>query len=189
MAAGTHPVRCQDWGAIERNGSYFNHWWGYTEYASGKFGWINAVNASGGVNDGGFGGGVLKCGTSPIPTYGYAPNSIALSAKCTISTNYDSATNTYRPKVTITNTGGKSFTQTIRMLRYEDFVARGVTTEVEDGVSMSYGSLAPRASATHSFPSSLYLKEWPSSVYGVQWRVVDTNNSPNYTCLSAHETR
>jgi hypothetical protein len=63
LHAGTNWVVCQRVGARVRSGPYFNNNWAWTLADDLKWGWVNAVYASGGDNDGPFGGGVPPCGT------------------------------------------------------------------------------------------------------------------------------
>jgi hypothetical protein len=74
---GTNYVLCQQVGGRVTTGKYFNNNWAWTRADNGKDGWVNAVWASGGDNDGPFGGGVPNCngahgappgGASPGPT-------------------------------------------------------------------------------------------------------------------------
>lgn len=58
---GTNWVICQQAGRTERSGAYFNKWWAFTQADNGKWGWVNAVYAQGGDNDGQWGGGVPNC--------------------------------------------------------------------------------------------------------------------------------
>jgi GDSL-like Lipase/Acylhydrolase family len=51
---GTNWVTCQAYGGIVRSGHYYNHWWAWTEANDRKWGWVNAVWAHGGDNDGRF---------------------------------------------------------------------------------------------------------------------------------------
>lgn len=52
---GTNWVTCQAQGATVHSGAYYNDWWAYTEANDGHWGWVNAVYASGGDNNGPFG--------------------------------------------------------------------------------------------------------------------------------------
>jgi hypothetical protein len=58
---GTNYVFCQQAGGRVTVGRYFNANWAWTTADNGKPGWVNAVYASSGDNDGPFGGGVPKC--------------------------------------------------------------------------------------------------------------------------------
>jgi hypothetical protein len=58
---GTNWVRCQQIGGRATVGPYFNNNWAWTLADNNKSGWVNAVYASGGDNDGPFGGGVPNC--------------------------------------------------------------------------------------------------------------------------------
>ncbi len=59
---GTNWVVCQQVGGRVDYGGYFNTVWAWTlTDGTPKWGWVNAVYASGGDNDGGFGGGVPSC--------------------------------------------------------------------------------------------------------------------------------
>jgi hypothetical protein len=80
---GTNWVLCQQVGGRVTAGPFFNGNWAWTLADNNKYGWVNAVYASGGDNDGPFGGGVPNCnnahgappggpGTAP-PAPGPAP--------------------------------------------------------------------------------------------------------------------
>jgi hypothetical protein len=66
---GTNWVLCQQVGGRVTVGKFFNNNWGWTVADNNKPGWVNAVYASGGDNDGPFGGNVPPCngahGTPP----------------------------------------------------------------------------------------------------------------------------
>jgi hypothetical protein len=51
---GTNWVTCQQLGGKATSGSYYNHYWAYTEANDQKWGWVSAVWAGGGDNDGSF---------------------------------------------------------------------------------------------------------------------------------------
>lgn len=70
---GANRIVCQASGATVHNGAYYNRWWGYTEANDQHFGWVNAVWASGGSNDGPFSANVPNCGS----TYGSPPAAAA----------------------------------------------------------------------------------------------------------------
>jgi hypothetical protein len=75
---GTNWVLCQQVGGRVTSGPYFNNNWAWTTADNGKDGWVNAVWASGGDNDGPFGGGVPNCngahGAAPSgPSQGMQP--------------------------------------------------------------------------------------------------------------------
>jgi Cutinase len=53
---GDNWLSCQMWGGKVTHGKYYNHWWAWTEANNHKWGWVNAVWASGGANDGKFTG-------------------------------------------------------------------------------------------------------------------------------------
>jgi hypothetical protein len=53
---GTDWVTCQQLGGKATSGSYYNHYWAYTEANDQKWGWVSAVWADGGDNDGSFAG-------------------------------------------------------------------------------------------------------------------------------------
>jgi lysophospholipase L1-like esterase len=59
---GDNWIVCQQRGGRVTSGPYYNSWWGWTltDY-NGRWGWANAVNARGGDNEGGFGGGAPQC--------------------------------------------------------------------------------------------------------------------------------
>jgi hypothetical protein len=61
---GVNYVYCQRTGSRVSNGSYYNDHWAYTDSDTGPSGWVNAVYASGGDNDGAFGGGTPDCGNA-----------------------------------------------------------------------------------------------------------------------------
>lgn len=61
---GTNYVICQRVGQRATSGAYYNGNWAYTVADNGQSGWVNAVYASGGDNDGPFGGGVPNCGNA-----------------------------------------------------------------------------------------------------------------------------
>jgi hypothetical protein len=70
---GTNWVICQQAGRSERSGAYYNKWWAFTQANNQKWGWVNAVWAKGGDNDGTFGG-VPNCnGSKGNPPGGGAP--------------------------------------------------------------------------------------------------------------------
>lgn len=58
---GTNWVICQQTGGRVTSGPYFNSNWAWTLSDTNRWGWVNAVYASGGDNDGPFGGGVPPC--------------------------------------------------------------------------------------------------------------------------------
>jgi hypothetical protein len=51
---GDNWVSCQMYGGKVTHGSYYNHWWAWTEANDHKWGWVNAVWGQGGANDGKF---------------------------------------------------------------------------------------------------------------------------------------
>jgi hypothetical protein len=51
---GDNFVSCQGYGGKVTHGGSYNHWWAWTEANDHKWGWVNAVWASGGANDGKF---------------------------------------------------------------------------------------------------------------------------------------
>jgi hypothetical protein len=51
---GDNWVSCQLWAGKVSHGRFYNHWWAWTEANDHKWGWVNAVWASGGANDGQF---------------------------------------------------------------------------------------------------------------------------------------
>jgi serine/threonine protein kinase len=53
---GTNWVICQAQGKTVTLGQYFNDWWAWTESDHGGWGWVNAVDAHGGDNNGPYGG-------------------------------------------------------------------------------------------------------------------------------------
>jgi hypothetical protein len=70
---GQNWIICQASGATVHSGGYYNRWWGYTEANDQHMGWVNAVYASGGSNDGPFAATVPNCGE----TYGSPPTTAA----------------------------------------------------------------------------------------------------------------
>jgi lysophospholipase L1-like esterase len=68
LHAGRNWVVCQRAGGRVRSAAYFNKYWAWTLADNGKRGWVNAVYARGGDNDGPFGG-VRSCGAK----YGRPP--------------------------------------------------------------------------------------------------------------------
>ena len=70
---GHNWIICQASGATVHSGGYYNRWWGYTEANDQHMGWVNAVYASGGSNDGPFAAAVPNCGE----TYGSPPTATA----------------------------------------------------------------------------------------------------------------
>lgn len=58
---GTNWVLCQAVGKTVHSGKYYNKYWAYTLTDQGTWGWVNAVYASGGSNNGSFKG-VPTCG-------------------------------------------------------------------------------------------------------------------------------
>jgi len=66
---GTNWVLCQQVGGRVSVGRFFNNNWAWTLADNNKYGWVNAVYASGGDNDGPFGGGVPNCNNA----HGAAP--------------------------------------------------------------------------------------------------------------------
>jgi hypothetical protein len=67
---GTNWVICQQVGGRVNSGPYFNSNWAWTLADNNNWGWVNAVYASGGDNDGPFGGGVPPCNNA----HGAPPN-------------------------------------------------------------------------------------------------------------------
>lgn len=51
LDAGSQPFYCQSSGAEYTSQSLHNHWWAWTESDQGTWGWVSAVNLSGGAND------------------------------------------------------------------------------------------------------------------------------------------
>jgi hypothetical protein len=76
---GHNWIVCQASGATVHYHGYHNRWWGYTEANDHQMGWVNAVYASGGSNNGPFAKRVPNCGS----TYGSPPASTAPSPKPT----------------------------------------------------------------------------------------------------------
>lgn len=75
LRKGTNFVLCQRAGATVRAGRYFNNRWAYTQADNRKYGWVNAVYASGGDNNGPFGG-VPAC----AKTYGQPPTTTSAAS-------------------------------------------------------------------------------------------------------------
>jgi lysophospholipase L1-like esterase len=75
---GTNWVVCQQRGGRRSSADFYNSWWAWTEADDGRWGWVNAVWAKGGDNDGQFGGGVPQCagvhGAPPGASDPTAPN-------------------------------------------------------------------------------------------------------------------
>lgn len=72
LPLGRNWIICQQQGGDMRNAEgYRNHWFAWTQAENDKWGWASALDASGGDNYGGFGGGTPNCNGaygSP-PTY------------------------------------------------------------------------------------------------------------------------
>jgi hypothetical protein len=72
LPRGRNWIICQQQGGDMRNAEgYRNHWFAWTQAENDKWGWASALDASGGDNYGGFGGGTPNCSGaygSP-PTY------------------------------------------------------------------------------------------------------------------------
>lgn len=51
IGTGAQPFYCQSSGAEYTSQNLRNHWWAWTESAEGTWGWVSAVNLSGGAND------------------------------------------------------------------------------------------------------------------------------------------
>jgi len=69
IPAGTNWVICQAQGGTVHQGQYYNNWWAWTE-ANGSakaWGWVNAVNAHGGDNDGAYGNVPMCNGSKGAP--------------------------------------------------------------------------------------------------------------------------
>ncbi|GAA1993820.1 serine/threonine-protein kinase [Catenulispora subtropica] len=64
---GTNWVLCQATGRTQHQGQYYNKWWAWTASDHGGWGWVNAVSAAGGDNDGDFGGVPLCDGAHGAP--------------------------------------------------------------------------------------------------------------------------
>jgi hypothetical protein len=69
---GVNWVICQRPGRQETSGAFFNHSWAWTLADNNVWGWVSAVYASGGDNDGPFGG-VPDCGDAHGQPPGGAP--------------------------------------------------------------------------------------------------------------------
>jgi len=70
LPQGRNWILCEEKGGDMRNAEgYRNHWFGWTQAENGKWGWVSALDASGGDNYGSFGGGTPSCngahGTPP----------------------------------------------------------------------------------------------------------------------------
>jgi hypothetical protein len=70
---GTNWVVCQQVGGRQTSGGFYNDVWAWTEANDQSWGWVSAVWAQGGDNDGPFGGGVPNCGNA----HGAAPGAAA----------------------------------------------------------------------------------------------------------------
>ena len=55
---GTNWIACQQIGGTQHSGAFYNNTWARTLANDGKAGWVNAVWASGGDNDGTFAGAI-----------------------------------------------------------------------------------------------------------------------------------
>jgi hypothetical protein len=79
LNGGGNWIVCQASGATVDSAGSYNRWWGYTEADDQHFGWVNAVWASGGTNDGEFyssaGQPVPNCGS----TYGTPPQPTSIA--------------------------------------------------------------------------------------------------------------
>ncbi|NUR64105.1 MAG: serine/threonine protein kinase [Catenulispora sp.] len=65
---GTNWVICQATGQTQHQGQYYNKWWAWTAADNhAGWGWVNAVSAAGGDNDGAFGGVPLCNGAHGSP--------------------------------------------------------------------------------------------------------------------------
>ena len=71
---GTNWIVCQQIGELYSSHGYYNRTWAMTEANDGNWGWVSAVYASGGDNEGGFAG-VPDCGGK----YGLAPGATTSS--------------------------------------------------------------------------------------------------------------
>jgi len=69
---GTNWVICQRTGVQARSGAYYNNNWAWTLSDQNTWGWVNAVYAQGGDNNGAFGG-VPACGGAQGNAPGGAP--------------------------------------------------------------------------------------------------------------------
>jgi lysophospholipase L1-like esterase len=67
---GTNYIYCQQVGGEVHTGAFHNHWWAYTKANDKHFGWVNAVYAHGGSNDGPFSANVPNCAGSHGATPG-----------------------------------------------------------------------------------------------------------------------
>ena len=86
---GANWIICQASGETVHSGNYYNRWWGYTEANDQHFGWVNAVWASGGSDDGQFGA-APNCGS----TYGSPPTTAAPTPTPHPHTHADTDTHT-----------------------------------------------------------------------------------------------
>jgi hypothetical protein len=75
LRRGVNFVICQRPGREEHSGAYFNNWWAWTQADDNAYGWVSAVWASGGDNDGKFGG-VPDCGNAHGQPPGGVPDPI-----------------------------------------------------------------------------------------------------------------
>jgi hypothetical protein len=91
---GRNWIVCQASGATVHYHGYHNHWWGYTEANDQHMGWVNAVYASGGSNNGPFAAIVPSCGS----TYGSPPTSAKTSPSPTPTRPRRRPRRRYRPQ-------------------------------------------------------------------------------------------
>jgi hypothetical protein len=67
LPSGTNWVICQAQGRTVTQGQYFNNWWAWTEANNKSWGWVNAVDAHGGDNNGAFGSVPMCNGSKGAP--------------------------------------------------------------------------------------------------------------------------
>jgi hypothetical protein len=111
---GTNWVICQYAGRRTTVGPYFNKFWAWTKADNGRWGWVNAVYAKGGGNDGGFRH-VPVCSAVQRQAFGVPPTTAAEPGP------------TPRPRQRTRETGGcarpsvrqSCFGKTVRYIRWE----------------------------------------------------------------------
>jgi lysophospholipase L1-like esterase len=92
---GTDWVVCQQQGREQSSGAFHNDWWAWTEANDLHWGWVNAVYAHGGDNDGKFGGGVSGChGRHGAPPHHTPPPPPPPKTYVALGDSYSSGTGT-----------------------------------------------------------------------------------------------
>ncbi len=179
LHAGTNWVVCQQWGRQVTSGTYYNHWWAWTLSDQNTSGWVNAVYARGGDNDGQFGG-VPNCegrhGNPPQGTFAYT-GSCSLTVPATATTG-----TVVTPKLSVKNTGTATFTPAFTItLAVTDLT--GFTQNYKDYVSFS--SLAPGGSTYRYLTarpqdSMAQTRVWESTFKSLTWYA--TSSDPGFSC-------